>query len=144
MKHPPSQAFGPGVNRIRDVMLHAQRYQFHGVVRLAADTGLSHSTVSRLLSGHKQPTAKVLGRITEALERALGTRIDPRDLFAESGRFPTRFACDLVACRGCLPDAATDEFGSRKKTFDGIRPGQWVSSRHPRGYGVTEPGGSDD
>ena len=79
----------------------------------------------------------MVARITDALERELGYRIDPRELVAEDGRFPTRYACDLIGgCRGCLPDAATDEFGDTKRAFEGVKPGQWVTSRHPRGYGV--------
>ena len=139
MKHPPPQAFGPGVNRIGDVMSHLTKYGFKSVGRLARDAGISPSTVSRLISGKLNPSFLVVVRITEALERQLGYRIDPRELIAEWGRFPTRFTCDLIdGCRGCLPESATDEYGNTKHAFDGVTPGRWVASRHPKGYEVTE------
>lgn len=139
MKHPPPQAFGPGVTRIGDVMSHLTRYGFKSLARLARDAGVSRSAVSRLISGERNPSFLVVARITEALERELGHRIDPRELVAEYGRFPTRYACDLIGgCRGCLPESATDEYGDTKRAFEGVRPGQWVTSRYPRGYEVTE------
>lgn len=143
MTHPPPQAFGPTVNRVSDVAAHTTRYAFKGVGRLARDAGVSPSAVSRLLNGKMNPSFLMVARITAALEKELGYRIDPRDLVAESGRFLTRFTCDLVAdCRGCYPDAATDEFGDTKRAFEGVRPGQWVTSRYPSGYEVTaEEGG---
>jgi transcriptional regulator with XRE-family HTH domain len=144
MKHPPPQAFGPTVNRVSDVAAHTTRYAFKGVGRLARDAGISPSAVSRLVSGKMNPSFVLVARITEALEKELGYRIDPRDLVAERGRFLTRFTCDLVAnCRGCIPEAATDEFGDTKKAFEGVRPGQWVTSRYPMGYEVTEQEGGD-
>lgn len=141
MQHPPPlQAFGPAVNRVRDVAAHTNRYAFKGVSRLAKDAGVSPSAVSRLVNGLSNPSFLMVARLTEALEKELGYRIDPRDLVAEYGRFPTPFACDLAACRGCLPESAVDEFGSRKEAYEGVRPGRWVTSRHPRGYGVSVAG----
>jgi transcriptional regulator with XRE-family HTH domain len=125
-------------------MSHASRYQWHGITRLSADTGIHRTTLTRIIKGTVVPTVQSAARIAEALERDLGHRVDPRDLFAEEGRFPHRFTCDLVdGCRGCLPDIATDEFGDRKKSYEGIEPGKWVTSRYPRGYEVTKGGGND-
>ena len=145
MKHPPTQAFGPAVNRFGDVADHTTRYAFNGVSKLARDAGVTPSAVSRLVNGKMNPSFLMVARITDALERELGYRIDPRDLIAENGRFLTRYACDLIdGCRGCLPDAATDEYGDRKRAFEGIKPGQWVTSRHPRGYEVSAQEGGND
>lgn len=130
----PPQAFGPAINRVADVMAHTNRYAFKGVRRLAMDARVSASSVSRLLNGKINPSFLMVARITEALEAAVGLRLDPRDLVSESGEFLTRYACDLVGCRGCLPENALDEFGDRKPTFDGITPGTWVTSRFPHGY----------
>lgn len=139
MEPPPTQAFGPGVNRIGDVMSHLTKYGFKSVGRLAADAGVSPSAVSRLINGKMNPSFLMVARITDALERQLGYRIDPRELVAEWGRFPTRFTCDLIdGCRGCIPEAATDEHGDTKRAFEGVRPGKWVTSRYPNGYEVTE------
>lgn len=146
MKQPPPQAFGPPVTRLGDVMAHTTRYAFKGVKRLAHDAGVSPSAVSRLMGGKTNPSFLMVARIVDALERELGFPIDPRDLVAEGGNFRTRHSCDLCLCRGCLPDAATDEFGDLKQAFYGIEPGKWVTSRHPRGYeeNVNPTEGGDD
>lgn len=145
MQTQPTQALGPAVNRVSDVMAHTTRYAFKGVARLARDSGVSPSAVSRLINGRMNPSFLMVARIATALEKELGCRIDPRELVAERGRFPTRHACDLVdGCRGCLPESATDEHGDLKRAFYGIEPGRWVTSRHPRGYEVTEDEGGDD
>lgn len=130
----PKQVFGPAINRISDVMAHTDRYAFKGVTRLASDARVSASSVSRLINGKINPSFLLVARIAKALEAQLGYKVDPRDLIAESGAFLTRFACDLADCRGCLPDNATDEFGDLKPAFINVRPGNWVTSRHPKGY----------
>jgi len=134
MNKPPKQAFGPAINRISDVMVHTDRYAFKGVSRLARDARVSASSLSRLVNGKLNPSFLMVARLTNALERELGYKIDPRDLVAECGEFLTSFACDLVGCRGCLPVNALDEFGDLKPAFAGVRPGTWVTSRHPKGY----------
>ncbi len=146
MEQPPTQAFGPAVNRVSDVMAHTTRYAFKGVARLARDAGVSPPAVSRLINGRMNPSFLMVARIAGALEKELGYALDPRELVAERGEFPTRYACDLIdGCRGCLPESATDEFGDLKAAFYGIEPGRWVTSRHPRGYEeVTDEGGDDE
>lgn len=144
MSNHPTQAFGPPINRVSDLMAHTRRYAFKGVRRLAQDARVSPSAVSRLINGKMNPSFLMVARITDALERELGRRIDPRDLVAESARYLTRHACDLAGCRGCLPEAATDEFGDVKQAFYGVRPGEWATSRHPRGYEPVEGGGDAD
>ena len=115
-------------------MVHSPRYAFKGVGRLARDARVSPSSVSRLINGKLNPSFVMVARLTAALEKQLGFPIDPRDLVAETGRFLTRHTCELVRCRGCLPDNALDEFGDIKPTFDGVQPGAWVTSRYPNGF----------
>lgn len=142
MKHPPNtQAYGPAINRISDVMAHTTRYAFRGVTRLAEDARVSPSSISRLVHGKLNPSFILVARVTSALERTLGYHIDPRDLVAELGRFLTTHTCDLAGCRGCLPDNAMDEFGTIKSAFDGVKPGRWVTSRYPKGYKAPQKGG---
>jgi len=141
MKHPsPNVAYGPTINRIADVLIHMDRYAFHGVSRLAADARLDSSTVSRLLNSKRNPCFVTVARIASAIERHLDRRIDPRDLVAESGTFLTQHVCDLVGCAGCLPDNAWDEFGDLKPTFASVEPGKWISSRYPHGVRAEEGG----
>src|SRR4051812_23859914 len=102
----PSQVFGPAINRFSDVMAHHSRYSFKGVSRLARDAGVSPSSVSRLISGKMNPSFLMVARLAKAIEKHTGVRIDPRDLLSENGDFPTPFVCDLVGCKGCLPDQA--------------------------------------
>ena len=114
-------------------MAHSNQLAFKGVSRLARAAGVSPSAVSRLLSGKSNPSFLMVARLTTALEQAFGFAIDPRDLVAENGEFAHRFCCDLARCGGCLPENALDEFGDLKPAFAEVRPGQWVTSRHPKG-----------
>ena len=131
---PSTQAFGPTINRIGDLMAHSTKYSFWGVSRLADDAGVSPSAVSKIINGKFNPSFTMVARIATALEKDFGCRIDPRDLVAENGRFLIPFACDVVGCQGCLPERATDEFGDLKPAFAGIPKGHWVTSRYPRGF----------
>ena len=139
MVHTPKQVFGPTINRLADVMAHLDRYAFNGVTRLAKDARVSASSVSRLINGKMNPSFAMVVRLTIALEKQLGRRIDPRELIAETGNFLTKFVCDLVGCNGCLPESAVDEFGQVKGSFVGISPGTWVTSKYPRGYQSANP-----
>lgn len=121
-------------------MAHSTQFSFWGVSRLADVAGVSPAAVSRVIHGKINPSFIMVARITKALEDELGFRIDPRDLIAECGEFLTRFTCDLVGCRGCLPEAATDEFGDLKHAYEGVVSGQWVTSRHPKGFTPEEGG----
>lgn len=131
--HHTTQVFGPAINRFTDVMAHSDKFAFKGVSRLAREAGVSPSSVSRLINGKLNPSFILVARLTNALERQLGYRIDPRDLIAECGSFPTRFVCDLTGCAGCLPETAWDEFGDLAEKFETIPPGRWVTSKHPKG-----------
>jgi hypothetical protein len=137
---PPTQAYGPVINRIADVMAHTPYYQFKGTGRLAADARVDGSTISRLIHGQINPSFLLVTRVTSALEFRMGMKLDPRDLVAENGEFLTNFVCDLAACRGCLPVNALDEFGDRKAAFLDVKKGEWVTSRYPKGYLLTKGG----
>lgn len=132
------QAFGPAINRLADVMEHSDRFAFQGVRRLARAADVSPSSVSRLIHGQINPSFMLVARITTALEKATGLHIDPRDLVAEYGEFLTRFTCDLMHCKGCLPSRALDTFGRRTPPFAEIQPGKWVSSTYPQGNAERE------
>ena len=142
MQYEPSlQAFGPTINRLRDLMDHSLSLSCHGVSRLACSARVSPAAVSRVLNGKQNPSYIMVVRLTEAIERELGRRIDPRDIFAEDGRFLTPFVCDLAGCEyGCLPANAYDEFGHLKPTFSTVKVGQWVTSRYPLGYRAEKGG----
>lgn len=141
MNHqPPSRAFGPTINRIADLMAHTNQYAFWGVTRFAEQAGVSPAAVSRVIHGQINPSFVMVARLTNALEDEFGFHIDPRELVAENGKFLTRFTCDLAGCRGCLPEAATDEFGDIKKAFEGVAAGQWITSRYPKGFMIPEGG----
>lgn len=79
------------------------------VTRLAADAGMSQTTISKLLSGERMPDAKYF----VGLARALGT--DPIDLFVESGILPpqtrSQSAHNPVASPPITPDAVADAWG---------------------------------
>ncbi len=135
MSHPPpQQGYGPVINRIADVMAHLDRYSFYATTRLAEDARVNPSTISRILNNQLNPSFALVARITAAIESEFGIQIDPRNLVAENGDFLTPFTCDLMACKGCLPESALDEFGDRKPAFTDVSIGKWVSSRYPKGF----------
>ncbi len=139
MKHIP-KPFEPTVSRLSDLMAHASRYQFRGLSRLAQDAKVSKRALSRLIKGHHNASFVLVARVTEALERQFNRRIDPRDVIAELGQFLTHHACDVTGCSGCLPNASFDQFNQVVPAFETIRPGRWVTSKHPQGV---QKGGED-
>ncbi len=122
-------------NRIIAVMLHIPWYTFQGQARIAKDSGVSRSTINRLLSGRSVPSYPMVQKIAAALEKRLDRRIDPRELVSLDGTYPTRSVCQLVGCGGCLPSHAYDSGDNLKEAFYGVRPGDWTYSQAP----VEEP-----
>lgn len=112
-------------NRIAAVMAHTTRYAFRGGPRLASDAGLSRSALNRLINGLTSPTFASVYGITKALERQLDKQLDPRELVSLDGNYPTSSVCQLVGCKGCLPDEAYDENERIKPEYSGVRPGRW-------------------
>lgn len=116
-------------NRIPAVMLHVSRYSFEGQARLAADVGVSRSTISRFLRGHTLPSYALVEAVARALSARLGKPLSPRELVSFDGTYPTASTCALVGCRGCLPEQAYDADGNRLPQWQGATPGDW--SRFP-------------
>jgi DNA-binding phage protein len=112
-------------NRIVAVLAHTTRYAFRGMARLATDSGVSKSAISRIIRGHSQPSFRVASNISRALERHLGRRIDPHELLSLDGSYPTQSVCQFMGCRGCLPEEAFEASGALRADFQGIQPGQW-------------------
>ena len=75
----------PVRHRIDGVMVHVPWYSVQGVTRLAKDAGVSHSSLSRLLSRESSPSFALLWKLTKALERRLGRKLDPRELVSLDG-----------------------------------------------------------
>lgn len=69
-------------NRLPAVMVHISRYAFEGQARLAADVGVSRSTISRFLRGHTSPSYSLVEAVTRALSARLGKALGP----ARTGR----------------------------------------------------------
>jgi len=112
-------------NRVAAIMAHTLRYAFKGRSRLAVDCGISKSAISRLLNGRSKPTLHVVLRVTDALERELGRSLNVREIFSETGNYPTTFVCSLVGCPGCLPAQAVTEDGPTPR-YRGMEPGFWT------------------
>ncbi len=125
-------------NRIRDVLIHTKWYAFKGEARLAHDARISKAGLSRIISGESAPTFRVICKIVAALEKAVGRPIDPREIVSFTGTYPTPSVCDLVGCRGCLPDAAYLDNDERRPGFPDALKGQWsVSSPNPANQPVS-------
>ena len=96
----------PVHHRLEAILLHVNWYLFAPVARLARDAGVSHSALSRVLSGRAAPSFALAWKVTHALERRLGAalpggRLDPREVFSLDGTYPTASVCELVGCPGC-------------------------------------------
>jgi len=109
-------------NRVEPVMSHCSYYLDKGVSRLAADTGFSRSTISRLLAGNLSPSFALACAVTKALRRRLGVKVELFDLFSVDGKYPKPSACDAVRCPGCFlrkafpPDAVDSNVKTPSQT----------------------------
>ena len=84
-------------------MIHVNAYLLAPVTSLARDAGVSHSALSRVLSGQAAPSFSLACKVVRALERRLGAalpggHLDPCELFSLDGIYPTASVCDLVGC----------------------------------------------
>ncbi len=105
MSAPPHRPC-PVSNRLATVLVHINWYLFAPVTRLARDASVSHSALSRVLSGQAAPSFTLACKVTAALERRLGAalpggHLDPCELFSLDGTYPTASVCELVGCPGC-------------------------------------------
>lgn len=107
-------------------MIHIPWYSIQGATRLAADAGLAKSTISQLVRGKSNPFYITVARIVNVLERRLSRKLDLREVVSETGTYPTKFVCEVVGCRWCLPDLVYHDDGSRKAEYAGIVKGQWT------------------
>ena len=115
-------------------MIHLSRYNFKGVSRLAADTGVSISAISRLIRGKTIPSSSVLARVMIALAGQLGRHLPLEEVISLTGQYPTRNICELVSCKGCLPDTAYEDDGERKMAWKKNRGGDWTGDVGEQGY----------
>lgn len=117
-------------NRLRAVLLHVPYYSIEGNARLARDTGLAASTISRLARGKTSPSYIVVEIITRAISHRLGRSLDAREIFTTNGCYPTPSTCALLNCSGCLPPEAWQEGSDTlRPSWRSHRPGDWA--RYP-------------
>jgi hypothetical protein len=113
-------------NRIAAIMAHTRRYAFRGTSRLAADVGLSKSTVSHLVHGKVSPLYSTISRAVKCLEIQIQRSLDLREVVSSDGTYPTKSICQLVGCSGCLPDKVYLDDGSLVPGLEDVKPGQWT------------------
>lgn len=113
-------------NRVAAIMIHTSRYSCFSTSRLAADSGISKSTISHLLHGRTNPLYSTVARVVKCLERELRRPLNLKQVFSETGKYPTRNICKLVHCRGCIPVIAFNEDGSPKPGWEAYPAGQWA------------------
>ncbi len=113
-------------NRVGAVMLHTKRYGVGGITPLANDCGVAPSAVGRIVRGLASPSYAVANRIVEALEVQLGRTLSIREVFSESGRYPTQFVCVLCGCTGCLPGFMFTADNEHKTEYVGVHGGNWI------------------
>jgi DNA-binding phage protein len=89
---------------IAAIMMHTDRYSFRGTSRLAADTGLSKSTISHLVRSKSSPLYITVERVIKVLAARLGWLLDKQEVVSATGSYPASSDCVPVGCRGCLPD----------------------------------------
>lgn len=112
-------------HRVREFTWHIPWYGFKTQARLATDSGVSPSTVSRLLRGKELPSLVVALRLTEALSCRLNRPLDIRQVFSLDGSY-SGSVCSLCACRSCQPPTAYDRSDNHLPAAPNTQPGQWV------------------
>lgn len=113
-------------NRLRAILLHVPYYAFEGTARLARDTGLAPSSISRIIRGKVSPSYVAVETITKAISQRLGRRLDARELFTTDGTYPTPSTCELMDCSGCHPPEAWCEITNTLRLPWRWRiPGDW-------------------
>ncbi len=104
-------------NCVRVFMEHSTRYAFKSEARLAKDCGVSDAAICRLLIGYSSPSFAMLCKLTAAFEKEFKKQIDPRELAAIDGHYPTPTVCEIVACKGCSPQAAWNDDDTIKPEY---------------------------
>ena len=121
----PIQKRQPIQNRVSVLLVHIPKLSIQGQARLAAEVGVSRSTISRLVGGRINPSYRLARGVTSALEKLIGYPLDMRDVFSTDGTYPTPSGCALCRCGGCLPDRAYDRESDLRPEWRGRRPGDW-------------------
>lgn len=119
-------------HRVREIAWHIPWYGFKTQARLAKDSGVSPSTISRLMRGRELPSLLVTLRLTDALAARLGRPLDVREVFSLDGLYP-HGVCQLASCRGCQAPTAFDKSDNSVPGAPGMERGQWVRSLTPSG-----------
>ena len=127
--HKPTHKPQPIQNRIKVLLVHIPKFSIQGQARLAAEVGVSRTTISRLIHGRINPSYRLARGVTDVLERMLGKPLDMREVFSTDGTYLTPSGCALCRCHGCLPDVAWDEDGHLKPGWEDARPGDWSLAR---------------
>ncbi len=124
----------PGLlhHRVRELAWHIPWYGFKTQARLAKDSGVAPSTISRLLRGRELPSLLVTLRLTDALSKRLGRPLEVREVFSLDGSY-SRSVCDLASCRGCQPPTSFDRSDNMVADAPDMTRGQWVSPVSRRG-----------
>ena len=138
-EHLPVREHQPVQNRVRVLLVHIPRLSIRGQARLAAEVGVSRSTVSRLVSGRINPSYRLARGVTDALERFLGRPLDMRDVFSTDGTYLTASGCALCQCGGCLPEEAYDREANLRPQWRDQRPGDWSFSPPARQVPGADP-----
>jgi hypothetical protein len=127
-------------HRLSDFFSHIPRYWDDAGTRLAIDAGISPSAIYHLMKGRWTPTYRVAIGITEAIGRQLGRELHTSEIFTFTGRFRTPSVCELCGCKGCLPEAAYNEDGTRKAQYRHLKGGDWHMAQQPQPASVDEGG----
>jgi DNA-binding XRE family transcriptional regulator len=91
----------PVHNRLDAILGHLRPYWFNPVGTLAAEIGVSRTTVQRLINGTSSPSFTLLWSIARALEKHMGRPVNPMEIVSVDGTYPTPSPCDLCGCQGC-------------------------------------------
>lgn len=72
----------PKINRLPYYLLQIEEYWFHGPQRkLAQEAGVTETTLGRILHGKINPRYCDVCKIVTVLEKKLGVKLDPREIF---------------------------------------------------------------
>ena len=129
LKPKPIRKLQPIQNRVKVLLVHIPKFSIQGQARLAAEVGVSRSTISRLVHGRINPSYRLARGVTDVLERRMGKPLDMREVFSTDGTYLTPSGCALCRCHGCLPDGAWDEDSHLKPGWEDARPGEWSLAR---------------
>ncbi|BCM94546.1 hypothetical protein IAD21_06453 (plasmid) [Abditibacteriota bacterium] len=86
-------------HRVREIAFHIPWYGFKTQARLAHDTQVVPSTISRLLRGKELPSLLVALRLTQTLSQRVGYPLDVREVFSLDGSYPTPSVQSRQRCR---------------------------------------------